>query len=98
MVAGSTHLRLEACPSAQLNVLLVPWNTAGESSKLLPAKSLAGEPYKLITHVPQFSPRGSFSSIHKIFSLACSTWARRVRIELVGTPCHTWPSKPSVPA
>ena len=48
--------------------------------------------------LPEFSPRGSFSSIHKIFSLGCRTWARRVMMRSKGTPCHAWPSKPVVPA
>src|ERR1051326_1610195 len=69
MVAASSHLRLVAWPSAQLKVLAVPWNTAGESTKVVPAKSLAAVPVKFKTHVPQFSPRGSFSSTHRIRSV-----------------------------
>src|SRR6516225_11364072 len=71
IVAALNQRRLEEWPSAQLKVLLEPWKTAGESMKVLPAKSFAGVPSRSMTHVPQFSPRGSFSSIHRILSAGC---------------------------
>src|SRR5437868_12975039 len=98
MVAGSSHRRLEAWPSDQLKGLLSTWKTAGESTNVLPAKSLARLPLRLMTHVPQFSPRGSFSSIQRIRSLACCNWERLVRILFAVTIGQGWPSKPVTPA
>src|SRR5690242_14397274 len=67
-VAPSSHLRDDAWPSVQLKLLAVMWNTAGESTSELPAQLLAAAPCTAITHVPQFSARGSFSSTNNSFS------------------------------
>src|SRR5487761_2110326 len=98
MVAASSHRRLEACPALQLKVLLTPWNTAGESTNVVPTKSLAGVPVTFMTQVPQFSPRGSFSSTHRTLSLGCMTWDRLVMSLARVRLGHSWPLNPVVPA
>src|SRR5436309_122785 len=72
IVAESSHLRDDACPSVQLKLLAATWNTAGESTNALPVQLLAAVPWTSITQVPQFSARGSFSSTNKSLSAGCS--------------------------
>src|SRR6266550_2440900 len=67
VVASSNQRWLVACPSAQLKVLVFPCHAATESTNFAVEKS-GGVP-GCISHELWFSPRGSFSSIQRYFSL-----------------------------